>query len=257
MTHKVPDKPSSKTRFLVLTSMVCFALWMCGCATSSKPNVEATPAKKNAEWRAPQSRPGTENEGPELREARLALVAYLEAIQKGEGKKAQRLVQKNTMAHFRSVHHRTLYAEQEELLTLNSSDRLIVLRLRSELNHKALKALNPETFFETLVNRSLMGSQGLGTLEIGPGTLRGPDAHFQIWSQNQSTGVHFNMKKEGGTWRFDFLKMRDLSDQSIQAALESKGLDPVLFEMQVLQKELGHSVDPKVWNAPLKETSTP
>jgi hypothetical protein len=211
-----------------LLAVLALLVLVCGAPAAAQPPAEAPPY--------PPLR------GAEADAVLGVLRQYVDAVSRGDGEAAARLVTRGTRGYYARMRDMAVAAPEAEVRAAPLMDRLSILMMRHLIPPGDLRALTGDAVFAYTVAHGWLGEDA-GRMPPGPLEVYG-EAGRAIIRMEDGSATHF--VREDGAWRWDMLP-------DIQAASTSLAPDPAdgltedEFVILVLEAGSGREVSPTIW----------
>lgn len=185
---------------------------------------------------------------PESDAVLRALVAYHDALGRGDGKDAVRWATAKTVAFYDEVRELALHAQPAEVRKLSPLTKLTVLIVRAQLKPTELKDLDGAAVMALAVERGWISREPLVTADLGKTTIKGDEARIEHKLKGKATWT-YRLLKEKGDWRFDVTSAFPAAEVVLQAWMVDQGKKEEELLLELVKKATGTQPTEAIWQA--------
>ena len=175
-----------------------------------------------------------------------SLVAYHDALVRGDGKDAVRWSSGKTVAFYEEVRELALHAQAAEVRKLSPLVKLTVLIVRAQLRPAELKDLDGAAVMALAVERGWISRDPLETADLGKTTIKGDEARIEHKLKGKATWT-YRLVKEKGDWRFDVTSAFPAAEIVLQAWMVDQGKKEEELLFDLVKKATGTIPTEAIW----------
>jgi hypothetical protein len=170
---------------------------------------------------------------------RQVLREYVDAVARGDGEAAARLVTRGTRGYYARMRDMAVSAPEAEVRAMPLMERFSILMMRHFIPPDDLRALTGDAVFAYTIAHGWLGEEG----------ARMPPEPLEVYGEGGRAVIRAGdsdlpFVREDGAWRWDMLAV-------IQAAGASLAPEPGMtedeFVIAVLEGSSGRKVPPTIW----------
>lgn len=200
----------------------------------------------------PETKPAAQSKKPSAADdaaIRKTFTGYQKALSKKDGKAATSLIDSATLQYYAGIQKTALEGDAATVRKLPLIDKLMVLRLRAELEPAKLKAMSPEQLLSYGVDRGWVGSN-TSENTLGELTVEGDKARGQALVRGQVTPLFHEFRREGGKWKMNLVELMRAVAPAMSEAARRMDMTEDEFVLFALEQGLGRKPTDAIWNAP-------
>lgn len=175
-----------------------------------------------------------------------SLVAYHDALQRGDGKDAVRWSTGKTVAFYDDVREQALHASASDLRKLSPMSKLTVLMVRAQLKASDLRELDGAAMMALAVEKGWISREPLVQSDLGKITVKGDEARIEHKLHGKATWT-YRLVKEKGDWRFDVTSAFPAAEVVLQAWMVDQGKKEEELLLDLIKKQTGAKPDASIW----------
>lgn len=183
---------------------------------------------------------------------RDCFTSYKEAILSQRGSEAVERVNQATLDYYERMRGLALSAPEQEVRSLSTSDKMMVLLLRHRLPLDLLRGMNGRELFSYGVNQGWIGKEEVMQADLGTIRVSGDQATAVFIKGGQRTPLNYRFTKEGGQWKLDLTATMAIVNQALKQLIQERGVSEEEFLFEIMEAVTGKKVSPQIWQPPLK-----
>jgi hypothetical protein len=176
---------------------------------------------------------------------------YIAAIKAKDGLTAAKYIDTKGLKWYGDSAKLAISANRTQWEKLKFAQRLVVVRLRHELNRADLRKLDGPKTLAFGVERGWIDQESVNNLKIANVRVTGKTAKASI--ESAPSQYILNYVKEGDTWKLAILDLINLTNPVFENTAKESGMDPLEFMTFVIESTSTRKVDPAIYDGPLDE----
>ncbi|MCP5004767.1 MAG: hypothetical protein GY941_12630 [Planctomycetes bacterium] len=184
---------------------------------------------------------------------RVAFNNYKNAILNQDGIKAAKYVSTSTIEYYGKIMKFALTGKRDEVRTLSTIDKMMVILLRHRIEAKELSKMTPEKLFVHSVDNGWIGKDSVINSDIGEITESSNNATAVSINYGKKTPLKYQFVKENDQWKLDWTAVMPISDKSFKQAIETSNLDEDEYIIKILESISGKKLSEDIWQPLIKE----
>jgi hypothetical protein len=221
---------------------------------------------------AASPQPARSGEGCDPRRAetdvREVFASYQDALVRGDGALAHRLVDEGTLRYFEGLKRAALEGTESEVKERPFVDRLLVVSMRHALAPEVIETLTFERLIATAMTEGWIQPETVAGLEMGAVSVAGdeatgepvntslpaiatpePSAPGEPAPEGDATAlaVSYRFVCEGGEWKFRFGSLVDQLDRLVTELTRQLGAEEDALIFSLVEAFTGEKVLPEIW----------
>lgn len=201
-------------------------------------------------------------------DVREVFASYQDALVRGDGALAQRLVDEGTLRYFEGLKRAALEGTESEVKGRPFVDRLLVVSMRQALAPEVLEALTFERLITTAMTEGWIQPETVAGLEMGAVSVAGDEATGEPINtalpavappeppapgeaaspgDEAALAVSYRFVCEGGEWKFRFGSLVDQLDRLVTELTRQLGAEEDALIFSLVEAFTGEKVLPEIW----------
>jgi len=179
---------------------------------------------------------------------RETFVAYKYALLNNLGKDATGLISEKTIQHYAHLRSLALAGSLDELNSLSSYNKLVVLNMRHTISGKMLKAMSAQDIFAYGVEQEWIAKEDIAPYDIGKISVFGAYASAELMRGDRKTDTLVEFLNENGVWRINLLPILKKAGQNFSTQIPSKNLDSENnMILKIIETMSGKKTTKNIW----------
>lgn len=193
---------------------------------------------------------------------REIFIAYKYALLNNLGKDAAGLISEKTIQHYAHLRSLALAGSLEELNSLSSYNKLVVLNMRHTISGKILKTMSAQDIFAYGVEQEWIAKEDIAPYDIDTVNVYGEYASAELKRGEKNTDTLIEFLNENGVWRINLLPILKKAGQNFSAQIPSKNVETENnMILKIIESMSGTKTTKAIWdpvinNKPLASDST-
>ena len=179
--------------------------------------------------------------------------AYKSALSQGDGEEASKYVTKSTIDYYEGVKSDALRMKKDELKKLSVFDKIIILRIRHEIDKDTLAKWSGKDLFVAGVDRGWIDKNSMKEFSLGEYKVEKNKASVSILKGKILVPYKINFAKEGH-WRIDLNSILAGIAPFMDQVIKGTGLTEDQFVVETLNSISKTKLDDKVWEPLVNES---
>lgn len=188
---------------------------------------------------------------------RKAFARYRSALMAKDGAAAAEAVDTGTLAYYGRIHDLALTGTAASVKKQGLIDRMMVVRIRHDVDVETLKKMNGPALFAYAVDNGWVSASSVEKAELGKVKVTGKDAKGEFVSGGRVAPFSFEFKKEAKGWRFSLLPLLSIGEPALKQMAQQSGQEENDFLLALIEKVSGKAVPHTIWEPQVPTAGNP
>ncbi|HMR92457.1 MAG TPA: hypothetical protein PKC69_09080 [Chitinophagaceae bacterium] len=176
---------------------------------------------------------------------------YKKAILTSNGPLAQAMVDSETVSFYERVLKHARFSEKAQLSKAGLSEKLIVFKVRQEINGDSVRKYSGAGLFTAMVSSGMMDVAAMSAIDIGKVDIAGSAAKAEVTVNKKMAPFTLRFRKENGGWKINIAALLAITDMALTEKINQAGLTEEFFIEDVMMRRKGAGFDNNQYWKPL------